>query len=116
MKKLLSILTITTLTTSTPAPLLAAVPLTNTLTSNSNNEYLSIKEMNGVNNNINSITIDKNNNIYFGTDTGAYKLFAGSTTPTKINGISGNVVSIAVWYCNGNVSCNYRYKSDSVNV
>nr|CAC10363.1 putative adhesin P89 [Spiroplasma citri] len=85
MKKLLSILTISTLTASIPAPLLAAVPLTNTLTSNSNNDYLPVKQINGVNNNINSITIDKNNNLYFGTSEGAFVLKQGETTPTKID-------------------------------
>nr|ABC60222.1 Arp2 [Spiroplasma kunkelii CR2-3x] len=100
MKKLLSILTITTLTTSIPAPLLAAVPLTNTLTSNSNNEYLSIKEMNGATGiTISSqicFAIDNSNTIYFNTDNGIYKLTAGSTTATKINDINDYVRSIDI--------------------
>ncbi|QIA71757.1 adhesin (plasmid) [Spiroplasma citri] len=130
MKKLLSILTISTLTASIPAPLLAAVPLTNTLTSNSNNDYLPLKEfknirgdiyrmtidskdniyfsvfangafvlkqgettptkINGINNVVNSLAVDSNDNIYFGTANGAFVLKQGETTPTKINGITGS--------------------------
>ncbi|QED25617.1 ligand-binding sensor domain-containing protein [Spiroplasma citri] len=96
MKKLLSILTISTLTASIPAPLLAAVPLTNTLTSNSNSAYLPVKQINGVNDKVQSITVDIKNNVYFGTNNGAYKLSAGSDTPTKINGINNIVTAIDV--------------------
>nr|WP_011310478.1 adhesion related protein, transmembrane [Spiroplasma citri]CAI94298.1 adhesion related protein, transmembrane [Spiroplasma citri] len=96
MKKLLSILTISTLTASVPAPLLAAVPLTNTLTSNSNSAYLPVKQINGVNDKVQSITVDSKNNVYFGTNNGAYKLSAGSDTPTKINGINNIVTAIDV--------------------
>ncbi|WP_157944217.1 hypothetical protein [Spiroplasma poulsonii] len=51
MKKLLSILTISTLTASIPTPLLANAPLTrvkrdvSALTSNANNNYLPIKKI-----------------------------------------------------------------------
>ncbi|QIA74255.1 hypothetical protein GL982_12020 (plasmid) [Spiroplasma citri] len=45
MKKLLSILTISTLTASVPAPLLANTPATRTLTSNSNNEHLLLEKI-----------------------------------------------------------------------
>ncbi|KAF0849861.1 hypothetical protein [Spiroplasma poulsonii] len=94
MKKLLSILTISTLTASIPTPLLANAPLTrvkrdvSALTSNANNNYLPIKKNNGISAWINGIIIDSSNSIYYATDTGAYKLSAGSDTPTKIDGIS----------------------------
>ncbi|QJU62643.1 hypothetical protein [Spiroplasma citri] len=65
MKKLLSILTISTLTASIPAPLLAAVPLTNTLTSNSKNDYLPLKEFKNISGDIYRMTIDSKDNIYF---------------------------------------------------
>ncbi|QIA71742.1 hypothetical protein GL981_10630 (plasmid) [Spiroplasma citri] len=65
MKKLLSILTISTLTASIPAPLLAAVPLTNTLTSNSNSDYLPIKKNIFIPKHFVSFTIVGKGNIYF---------------------------------------------------
>ncbi|MBW3058874.1 hypothetical protein D6D54_07850 [Spiroplasma poulsonii] len=77
MKKLLSILTITTLTASVPAPLLANTTLervkrnVGTLTSNSNNDYLLIKQINGINE-ATTIAVDSKDNIYFGTNDGAY--------------------------------------------
>nr|CAI94278.1 adhesion related protein, transmembrane [Spiroplasma citri] len=96
MKKLLSILTISTLTTSIPAPLLANTPATRTLTSNSNNEISSPIKIKGISNNAYSLAVDSKNNIYFGTKDSAYKLVAGSDTPTKINGIDKKVNSLAI--------------------
>ncbi|PQP79497.1 hypothetical protein C6B38_01000, partial [Spiroplasma sp. ChiS] len=96
MKKILSILTISTLTASIPTPLLAAVPLTNTLASNSNNDYLPLKEINGITDRVNSIAVDTKDNIYFCTDNGAFVLKHGATTPTKINGIKGIINHISV--------------------
>nr|WP_011310445.1 adhesion related protein, transmembrane [Spiroplasma citri]CAI94245.1 adhesion related protein, transmembrane [Spiroplasma citri] len=96
MKKLLSILTISTLTTSIPAPLLANTPATRTLTSNSNNDYLPIKEINGVSDKVNAIAVDSKNNVYFGTNNGVFVLKQGATTQTKINGIDGLIYSLAV--------------------
>ncbi|MFW4371148.1 adhesin, partial [Spiroplasma sp. K1] len=40
--------------------------------------------------------IDSNDNIYFGKFDGAYKLGVGEITPTKIDGIGGQINSIAV--------------------
>ncbi|UNF62733.1 hypothetical protein [Spiroplasma poulsonii] len=71
MKKLLSLLTISTLATSVPAPLLANTVQTrfkrdvSSLTSNSNNDYLPIKKINGVNDKVQSISVDSKNNVYF---------------------------------------------------
>nr|CAI94301.1 adhesion related protein, transmembrane [Spiroplasma citri] len=96
MKKLLSILTISTLTTSIPAPLLANTPATRTLTSNSNNEYVPIKEFNNISGSIYIMTIDSKDNIYFGTLAGAFVLKQGATTPTKIDGINTQINSLAV--------------------
>ncbi|AXF97224.1 hypothetical protein [Spiroplasma phoeniceum] len=102
MKKLLSILTISTLTASVPVPLLANTTLertksdVSTLSSNVNNDYLPIKEINGVNDKVQSIKVDSKDNIYFGTNKGAYKLSDGSDTPTKINGINENIILLVV--------------------
>ncbi|WP_159373276.1 hypothetical protein [Spiroplasma poulsonii] len=53
MKKLLSILTITTLTANVPAPLLANTSLTrnkrDVITSNSNNDYLPLNKIKNIN-------------------------------------------------------------------
>ncbi|MFW4370852.1 MAG: adhesin [Spiroplasma sp. hy2] len=102
MKKLLNILTITTLTASIPAPLLANIVQTrvkrdvSTLTSNSNNDYLPIREINYIKDKVSSLAIDKNNNIYFVHDGEVFKLSVGSDTPTKISGIDEFVYSVAV--------------------
>ncbi|WP_424527571.1 hypothetical protein [Spiroplasma endosymbiont of Glossina fuscipes fuscipes] len=102
MKKLLSILTITTLTASIPAPLVANTALervkrdVSSLTSNANNDYLPIKEIKGISTWINGIIIDSSSSIYCVTDNGAFVLKQGATTPTKINGISGEIKSVAV--------------------
>ncbi|PQP78016.1 hypothetical protein C6B38_08750 [Spiroplasma sp. ChiS] len=102
IKKLLSILTITTLTASIPAPLLANKTLirvkrdVSTLTSNANNNYLPIKEINGVNDKVQSITVDTKNNIYFGTDDGAFVLKQDSDTLTNIAGINDNITSLTI--------------------
>ncbi|WP_342256293.1 adhesin [Spiroplasma endosymbiont of Poecilobothrus nobilitatus] len=92
MKKLLNILTISTLTAIVPAPFLANTVQTSFnrdfITSNSNNDYLPIKRIKGINELINSVILDSNNNTYFGTDTGAFVLKQGATTPTKIDGIN----------------------------
>ncbi|AXF97232.1 ligand-binding sensor domain-containing protein [Spiroplasma phoeniceum] len=102
MKKLLSILTISTLTASVPVPLLANTTLertksdVSTLSSNSNNDYLPLKEINGIYGYVMSITIDKDNNIYFGTFAGAFVLKRGETTPTKINEINNVCNSIVI--------------------
>ncbi|PQP79112.1 hypothetical protein C6B38_02410 [Spiroplasma sp. ChiS] len=76
--------------------MLANTPATRTLTSKSNNAYLPLKQINGVNDKVQSITIDSKNNIYFGTGEGAFVLKHGETTPTKINGINGNIISLVV--------------------
>ncbi|MBW1241327.1 MAG: adhesin (plasmid) [Spiroplasma poulsonii] len=102
MKKLLSILTISTLTASVPAPLLANTTLervkrnVSTLTSNSNNDYLPLKEINNIGNNIYFFSIDSKDNLYFGTTSGAYVLKQGSTKSEPINGIIGTVYSLAI--------------------
>ncbi|MFJ1522232.1 adhesin [Spiroplasma sp. ald] len=101
MKKLLSILTISTLTASVPAPLLANTLLTRAkrdvgpLTSNSNTEYLPLNKINGVNDKVQSISVDSKNNVYFGTNSGAYVLKQGSDTPTKITGFVNVMISYA---------------------
>ncbi|QED25592.1 hypothetical protein GL982_10800 (plasmid) [Spiroplasma citri] len=85
MKKLLSILTISTLTASIPAPLLAAVPLTNTLTSNSKNDYLPLKEFKNISGDIYRMTIDSKDNIYFSLfANGAFGVFVHDKTVCKI--------------------------------
>ncbi|WP_339024413.1 hypothetical protein [Spiroplasma endosymbiont of Agriotes lineatus] len=109
MKKLLRLLSISTLLTSIPAaPLLANVnaPLTrakrdvSALTSNSNNDYLPPTKINmsyfGDVDDVSSIMIDKQNNVYFGADKGAFVLKRGSTRLTKINGINSRVYSVAI--------------------
>ncbi|WP_215826446.1 hypothetical protein [Spiroplasma endosymbiont of 'Nebria riversi'] len=106
MKKLLSLLSISTLIASLPAPLRANAPLTrfkrdvNTLTSNSNNDYLPPTKIDmsyfGDVDNVSSIMIDKQNNVYFGADKGAFFLKWGSTRLTKINGINSRVYSVAI--------------------
>jgi predicted RNase H-like HicB family nuclease len=97
MKKLLSILTISTLTASGPASLLANTSLTHALISNLNNDYLSIKEFKNIYGDIYRMTIDSKDNIYFGKfQKGVYVLKQGETIPTKIDGISNNIQSIAV--------------------
>nr|WP_011310421.1 adhesion related protein, transmembrane [Spiroplasma citri]CAI93802.1 adhesion related protein, transmembrane [Spiroplasma citri] len=90
MKKLLSILTISTLTASVPAPLLAAVPLTNTLTSNSNNDYLPLKENIFIPKDIVSFTVVGKGDIYY-LNIDFFVLKQGATTPTKINGINDKI-------------------------
>jgi hypothetical protein len=103
MKKLLSILTISTLTTSVPAPLLANTVQNRTrvkrdvgsLTSNSNNDYLSLKQINGIKNQF-SLAVDSKDNIYFVLSDKLFVLKHGETTPTKINGIKDNIKSLAV--------------------
>lgn len=108
MKKLFSLLTISTLTASVPAPLLANTTSTGPTKINItlpaldddielklNNDYLPIKQINGIGN-IMVAVVDSKDNIYFGTNGGAYKLSAGSDTPTKINGISDYVSSLVV--------------------
>ncbi|MBH8623321.1 hypothetical protein, partial [Spiroplasma sp. hyd1] len=96
MKKLLSILTISTLTTSVPAPLIANTVQTcvkrdvSALTSNANNDYLPLNKINGINE-ATAIAVDSSNNIYLGVDKGAYVLKHGETIPTKINGVNGRV-------------------------
>lgn len=102
MKKLLSILTITTLTSSIPTPLLANTVQTRVKrdvgVSNSNNDYLPPKEIKYIKDKVSSIAIDKNNNIYFvkKNSDGVFVLKHGETTPTKIDGINGRVLSVAV--------------------
>ncbi|AXF97285.1 adhesin [Spiroplasma phoeniceum] len=96
MKKLLSVLTISTLTASIPAPLLANTPATRTLTFNSNNDYLPPKEIKYIKDKVSPITVDSNDNIYFGTNNGVFVLKQGATTPTAIDGITGKINSLAV--------------------
>ncbi|GAA6238913.1 MAG: hypothetical protein SPLM_10300 [Spiroplasma phoeniceum] len=100
MKKLLSILMISTLSASIPAPLLANTLLTRVKrdvgVSNSNNDYLPLIKLNGIIGNIYRIAVDSSNNLYFGADNGAYVLKQGEITPTKINGSVGYLTSIAV--------------------
>ncbi|QED25658.1 hypothetical protein [Spiroplasma citri] len=96
MKKLLSILTISTLTASIPAPLLANTPATRTLTSNSNNDYLPIKEFKNINVSSLKMTIDSKDNIYIGTSNDVFVLKHGETTPTKIDGIITNAIKYSV--------------------
>ncbi|WP_146693253.1 hypothetical protein [Spiroplasma sp. ChiS] len=72
IKKLLSILTITTLTASIPAPLLANKTLIRVKRdvgmSKSNKVYVPIKEKNGITGKINSLAVDSKDNIYFRTN------------------------------------------------
>ncbi|RUO85986.1 hypothetical protein D9R21_05700, partial [Spiroplasma endosymbiont of Megaselia nigra] len=102
MKKLLSILTMSTLTASIPTPLLANTLLTlvkrdvSPLTSNSNNDYLPLKEINGIGKSIFYPAVDSKDNIYFGTHNGAFVLKHGESTPTKIDGIKDNISSLAI--------------------
>ncbi|AXF97213.1 ligand-binding sensor domain-containing protein [Spiroplasma phoeniceum] len=102
MKKLLSILTISTLTASVPVPLLANTTLertksdVSTLSSNSNNDYLTLKELKNISGDIYIMTIDTKDNVYFSVIYGAFVLKRGETTPTKINGIDDSVYSISV--------------------
>ncbi|QJU62659.1 hypothetical protein [Spiroplasma citri] len=96
MKKLLSILTISTLTASIPAPLLANTPATRTLTSNSNNDYLPIKEFKNINVSSLKMTIDSKDNIYIGTSNDVFVLKHGETTATKLDGIITNAIKYSV--------------------
>ncbi|UNF61725.1 NHL repeat-containing protein [Spiroplasma poulsonii] len=101
MKKLLSILTISTLTASVPAPLLLANTVQtrvkrNVITSNSNNDYLPIKEIDGIEKSIFYPAVDSKDNIYFIQSGKLFVLKQGSDTPTKINGINDDMFSLAV--------------------
>ncbi|WP_374696663.1 hypothetical protein [Spiroplasma endosymbiont of Polydrusus formosus] len=103
MKKLLSLLTISMLATSAPAPLLADITLVSTkhdivkVMTNSNNDYLPLANFyKNIGKNAKSVAVDNLGNIYFGTKNGAFSLKQSETKPTKINGINGNVVSVAV--------------------
>ncbi|UNF62723.1 NHL repeat-containing protein [Spiroplasma poulsonii] len=100
MKKLLSLLTISTLMTSIPTPLLANTALTRVKrdigTSNSNNDYVPIKEINGITGKISTIAVDKKNNIYYSDYINTFVLKRGSTTPTKIDGIEDDARTILI--------------------
>ncbi|RUO85697.1 hypothetical protein D9R21_07240, partial [Spiroplasma endosymbiont of Megaselia nigra] len=102
MKKLLSLLTILTLTASIPAPLLANTTLTrvkrdvSTLSSNSNNDYVPLKKINGIGKSIFYPAIDSKDNVYFVLSDKLFVLKHRETTPTKINGIKDNIQSLAV--------------------
>ncbi|RUP75749.1 hypothetical protein D6D54_07900 [Spiroplasma poulsonii] len=87
------------MTANVPAPLLANTPLTrnkrDVITSNSNNNYLPLNKIKNINSTF-FIIVDSKDNVYFGTADGAYKLFAGSDTATKIDSIIGYVNNIVI--------------------
>ena len=101
MKKLLSILTISTLTASVPAPLLANTVQTrvkrdvSTLTPNSNNDYLPLKENIFIPKDIVSFTVVGKGDIYY-LNVDFFVLKQGATTPTKINGINDKINDFVV--------------------
>ncbi|WP_425378496.1 hypothetical protein [Spiroplasma endosymbiont of Polydrusus pterygomalis] len=100
MKKLISLLTISTLATIVTVPLLANTTLVRVKRdigmTNSNNDYLPLANFNNIGKNAKSFAVDNLGNIYFGTENGSFFLKQGETKPTKINGINGTVVSVAV--------------------
>ncbi|WP_101519386.1 hypothetical protein [Spiroplasma melliferum] len=101
MKKYLSILTISTLTASIPAPLLANTVQTrvkrdvSTLTPNSNNDYLPLKENIFIPKDIVSFTVVGKGDIYY-LNVAFFVLKHGATTPTRINGINDKINDFVV--------------------
>lgn len=99
-------MTISTLTTIIPNPLFSNILFIEKVKqdvgmSNSNNEYVPLREISGFGKAVQEVIVDSKDNIYFciegisDLNNGLYKLSVGSNTPMKINN-SSSVISIAI--------------------